>query len=79
VCVHMCLVSRCVVLTVSVVSVRGLQDEIGQLIRMEAVEDGKLSVSAMAVAVLDWAQRFYVTLERDTFCDALRATAVPGL
>ena len=57
------------------------QDEISSLIRMEmnlAKGDGSLSASGLAVAVLEMALEHDIALERDSFCDALWATAIPG-
>ena len=52
-----------------------------ELIRMEMnlkKGDGTLSASSLAVALLELAEKHDIALERDTFCDALWATAIPG-
>ncbi len=70
---------------VAVMNVYSVQDEIGELVRMEmklpvgnAVGASTISASSLAVTVLEWTEKFDVELERESFCDALRATAIPG-
>lgn len=54
-----------------------LQDEISLLLQVET-GDGSFSSSKLAVTVLGWASKYFIQLERESFCDALRACTIPG-
>lgn len=55
-----------------------LQDEIGQLVSVET-GGGQFSSSSLAVTALEWAAKYFIPLEREAYCDGLRACTIPGL
>lgn len=56
-----------------------LQDEINMLIQVETGSAGTFTSASLAVTVLGWATKHLIHLERESFCDALRATTIPGM
>ncbi len=54
------------------------QDEISQLLAVETGGPGVFSSSSIAVTALEWANKYCIDLERESYCDGLRATTIPG-
>ena len=48
------------------------------LIQVETGGAGVFTSASLAVTVLGWAAKHVIHLERESFCDALRATTIPG-
>lgn len=55
----------------------GNPDEINDLIQVETGGSAFTSGS-LAVTALGWAAKYFITLERESYCDALRACTIPG-
>ncbi len=49
------------------------------LIQVETGGAGTFTSASLAVTVLGWASKHLIHLERESFCDALRATTIPGM